>query len=454
MSEKIHKDDMLECTVDALAFGGRGVARADGLVYFIDGALPGQRVKAKVTSVKKRFAEAEVVSLVESGPDDVAPFCPHYGKCGGCDVQDLSYPAQLEWKRRFVVDSLSRIGGAEAPQVAQTVPSPQEQYYRNKMEFAFVGGGSERNLSLGLHKRGSTDSIVNVEHCALQSPFAMDVVAAARDFCRESAVPAYNPVTRKGLWRFLVVREARGTGQCMVHCITAPGAGGGVVRALGAMLMERFPQLTTFVHSTRKATSAIAFGEEQAAVLGPGYIEETVLGLTYRISPDSFFQTNTAAAEVLYATARDFAGLTGGETVWDLYCGSGGISLVMAQQAGRVVGFENVASAVEDASANAERNGVQNCEFVAGDVRGRISRRKERPDVVVTDPPRKGMHKDVVQGILDAAPQRIVYVSCNPTTLARDIGILSERYALRQVCPVDLFPHSAHVECVALLELK
>lgn len=454
MSEKIESGQRLELAVDALAFGGRGVARAEGLVFFIDGALPGQRVEAKVTAVKKRFAEAEVVKVLEKGPHDIDAFCPHYGKCGGCDIQNMDYAAQLEWKRRFVLDSLSRIGGAAEPNILKTAGSPEKRYYRNKMEFAFTGGGNGSALSLGLHKRGSDESIVNVEHCALQSQFAMDVVTSARDFCRTSGVPAYNPRTRRGVWRFLIIREGKGTMQSMVHLITAPGSGASIARALGAHLTETFPALTTFVHSTRKAPSAIAFGEKVVAKTGPGYIEDVVLGQKYRISPDSFFQTNTFAAEVLYAKARDYAALTGSETVWDLYCGSGGLSLVMAPQAAKVVGIESVKSAVEDANVNASLNGIENCEFVAGDVRNLISDRKESPDVVITDPPRKGMHKDVVAAIIEAAPKRIVYVSCNPTTLARDVALLSEKYSLVETSPVDLFPHSAHVECVALLELK
>ncbi|UIJ37203.1 23S rRNA (uracil(1939)-C(5))-methyltransferase RlmD [Desulfobaculum bizertense] len=453
MSENFHKGDLVELTVHGLAFGGRGVARTEGFVFFVEGALPGQRVEAKITRLKKRFGEAEATKCLEQGPHDIVAFCPHFGKCGGCSFQNLDYAEQLKWKRQFVVDSLSRLGGEEEPRVLETQASPETQEFRNKMEFAFTGGGSGSPLRLGLHKRGSDTSIVNVEHCGLQSKFAMEAVKATREFCAESGIPSYSPITGEGLWRFLVVREGKNTGQTMLHLITAPGPGQAVARALGGFLQERFPELTSFVHSSRKAKSALAFGERTQVALGEPEIEETVLGLNYRISPNSFFQTNTHAAELLYAKARDYAQLTGTETVWDLYCGSGGLSLVMAQKAKSVVGMEEVDSAVKDARINAEKNGLSNCRFLAGDVRKLLAEGTKKPDVVITDPPRRGMHADVVKAIMNAEPKKIVYVSCNPTTLSRDIQILSEKYALVEAQPVDLFPHSAHVECVALLEL-
>lgn len=452
MSEFFHKGQSLELEVERMAFGGRGVARHEGFVVFVEGALPGQKVRATVTKAAKRFAEAEAAEVLTETPHWTQPFCLHFGKCGGCQFQNLDYTEQLKWKTEHVRDQLSRLARIEDPQVLPAVASPGRAGFRNKMEFAFSAGGTDAPaLNLGLHRRAS-ERIVNIEECPIAPPLFADIVRHAREFCRRTAIPSYDPRTRRGLWRFLVLREAPSTMQAMVQIITAPNHDGGAVRSLADDLMSRFPALTTAVHSTRKAKSSIAQGERQIFKLGPGYIEEVLGGIKHRISADTFFQTNTPAAELLYETAVEAAGLTGKEHVLDLYCGSGGLGLAMAGKAASVTGVESVAVAVEDAKANAQANNFGNCEFIADDVLQTVKTLEKKPDVVVTDPPRSGMHPEAVNALLELAPERIVYVSCNPATLARDVKELGKGYALKEARPFDLFPHSGHVECVVLLE--
>lgn len=449
MSEIFHKGGEVTLAIDKLAFGGKGLARKDGFVFFVEGGLPGQTVLARIDKPGKRFAEASVVKVLEETEHAVQPFCKHFGKCGGCQFQNLDYAQQLRWKTEFVRDALVRIGGQETPTVQPCVASPSTTGFRNKMEFAFAGAGER--IDLGLHRRASS-RIVNIEHCGLQSDTCSAIVREARDFCRSLPLPAYEPRTGKGLWRFLVVRQAGNTGEIMVQLITAPNPDGGAVRSLGAHLQELFPAITVFAHSTRKTRSAVAQGERLVYATDPGYIVDRLNGIDYRVSPHSFFQTNTGGAELLYGAATEMAGLTGEETVLDLYCGTGGLALAMAGSARHVVGVETIKEAVRDGRSNAEANGVDNCEFHAGDVAALLKDMQGGADVVVTDPPRAGMKAEAVAGIMRLTPDRIVYVSCNPTTLARDIKLMAEEYELVDVRPVDLFPHVGHVECVALLQ--
>lgn len=449
--------------VHALAHGGRAVCRAEGFVIFVDRGLPGQTVRARIDTVKKRFAEATALEVVTPSGREVAPPCPHFGECGGCLWQDMAYQEQLDWKRTFVADSLKRLAGAGDVAVAATLPSPRTLGCRNKMEFAF---GGEAVLDLGLRRRGS-HGVVNVR-CPLMSGRVADMVDAVRAACRASGLPAWSPATRSGCWRHLVVRASLRTGDLMLLCITAPGAAhAAAARAVGEAVCAAAGEAVTFVHAERGHPAQLAFGERTVWTLGSGLVRERLDDLTYAISPNAFFQTNTDAAEVLYQVVRDATGLaapaapgapvapgTACPEVWDLYCGSGGITLFLARHlppGGRIVGMESNAVAVADAQANADANGLA-CAFRTGDVRRLVQREPTRPDVVVTDPPRAGMHPDVTAALRAAGPRRIVYVSCDPATQARDLAALLPAYAIRRVQPVDLFPHNPHVESVVLLE--
>ena len=458
----------VELTIDKLIFGGQALARVQGLVVLMDHGLPGQRVRVRITRQRARYAAARVVEVLSPSPAQVAPCCPHFGLCGGCQWQDLAYAEQVRWKRLHVQEALRLYPGLADDTVRPPVASPSVRYYRNKMEFSFAPGKprlqappdrgrASGDLAVGLYQAGSSEEIFNVEDCYLQSPLAPALVAEVRRWCRQSGLAAYNPRTRRGCWRFLVLRDGKRTGQILVHLITAPRIDPAAVAALSNHLQARFPAITTLVHSRSDAKAPVAEGEHPRTLWGPGCIEEELCGLRFRLSPQSFFQINVEAAELLYHTLRRLGEFTGRETVWDLYCGAGSIALTLAGAVDRVVGFELAPEAVNDAYANARRNGIDNCRFVAGDLKTRLQeaietpRHYPRPEVVVTDPPRAGMHPQVLAALLALAPARLLYVSCNPATLARDLGVLQPGYHLAAVYPFDFFPHTAHIECLAVL---
>lgn len=449
LSPGIEKNSLVECEITALALGGRGVARVGGMVLFVERGLPGQRVLARVDRVKKRFAEARTEEILTPSPAQVEPFCPHFGVCGGCLFQDLDYAEQLRWKARQVADSLARIGGVADAEMRPILASPQTRAYRNKMEYAFQGQGQD--LALGLKERGG-HRVVDVTACGLQVPEAMALLAAAREFCRNSKVPAWDGRGR-GFWRHLVVRTA--AQGILAHCITAHEPRHfKAAQALGHALKAAVPGLVGFAHSTTAQRTALAAGEQGILALGQDHLLENLGGLTLKVSANAFFQTNTQAAELLCAEVRDLAGLTGAEVVYDLYCGVGGLALTLAPKAARVYGLEVSEEAVADAQENARRNGLDHCEFLAGRVGPKLVRDLPRPQVVVCDPPRAGLDDAALALLQDMTPERIVAVSCDPATLARDVARLNPLYALAAVRPVDLFPHTAHVETVALLRRR
>jgi 23S rRNA (uracil1939-C5)-methyltransferase len=464
----------VDLVIEKLAFGGKALGRVDGCVVFVDHAVPGQRVRVRITRKKSRFAEARVVQLLAQSPEYVPPFCPHFGVCGGCQWQDLAYEEQLRWKRTHVQECLQHLAGLTPGDILPAVASPHQQYYRNKMEFTFAPrpwlpsgdlvaephshGGA---IALGLHVGDSGDRIFNLEHCFLQSPLATAIVPEVRRWCGKSGLAAYNPRTQRGFWRFLVLREGKRTAQTLVHLITTDQGDPAAVEALAAHLVARFPAITTLVHSRRQTKAQVASGESSRTLRGPGYIEEHLGDLRLRVSANSFFQTNTAAAEGLYNAVSRLGEFTGAETVWDLYCGAGSIALHLAGKVRRVMGFELVAEAVNDAYINSRLNGLENCQFLAGDLKERIQealragpRHQPHPDVIVTDPPRAGLHPQVVQALRELSPRRLIYVSCNPATLARDLALLQDRYDIQAVQSFDLFPHTAHIECVARLDRR
>ena len=464
----LSKGAEVDLSIEKLAFGGKALGRVDGFVVFVDHAVPGQRVRVRITRKKSRFAEAEVVQLLAQSPAYAPPFCPHFGLCGGCQWQDLAYEEQLHWKKLHVQECLQHLAGLTPGDILPPVASPDQQYYRNKMEFAFAprawllfpgDRGDGGAVALGLHVGAAFDRIFNLEHCFLQSPQSTAIVAEVRRWCGQSGLAAYNTHTHRGFWRFLVVREGKRTAQTLVHIITTDQGDPAAVEALAAHLAARFPVITSLVHSRRQTKAQVATGESSRTLWGPGYIEERLGDLCLRISANSFLQTNTAAAEGLYNAVSRLGEFTGGETVWDLYCGAGSIALHLAPHVRRVVGFELVAAAVNDAYTNSRLNGLENCQFLSGDLKARLGETlrdggQPHPDVVVTDPPRAGMHPKVIEALREIAPRRIIYVSCNPATLARDLALLQDRYDILTIQPFDLFPHTAHIECVARLDRR
>jgi 23S rRNA (uracil1939-C5)-methyltransferase len=441
--ERPSRGEELELRVDRLAYGGAGVARANGYVVFVRGAVPGDRVRARVTKAKRSFAEADSVELIEPSPERVRPVGSH----PGAPWQVLPYERQLREKEEQVRDALARLGGFEHPPVEPMVPAVEPLHYRNKLEYSF-GESEDGTLALGFHRPGRFDLIEDVTEDILAPQRVDGVREAVKRWCREEGLDSYDRRSGTGLLRNLVVREGRRTGDLQARIVTSPGAFRSEELA-GAVPAASFLWTRTAAQSetTREGETEVVSGRE--------WIEEELLGLRFRISPDAFFQTNTEMAERLYRTACELAGLTGREAVLDLYCGIGTIALAMALDARSVHGVELVERAVADAIENARLNGIDNASFFAGDVRTAMRpllERSGRPDVVVVDPPRAGLSQKVVRRVLEAEAGRIVYVSCNPTTLAPNARQMSDAgYELATVRPVDMFPQTPHIECVALL---
>ncbi len=434
----------LELTVDTLAHGGNGVARLDGYVVFVAGALPGDRVRAVVGKSKRAYAEARTVEILEPSPERIAPVADH----PGAPWQVLSYARQLEVKAEQVGDALRRIGRLEGFDQDPIVPAVEQWRYRNKLEYSF-GTGPDGALVCGFHAPGRFDEIVALEDCLLASERGNAMREQVLAWCRDQGLRAWDRRDGSGLLRNLVVREGRRTGEMQVRLVTSPGAIDTEGLAAGVDCEALFWTQAAGVGETTQ-------GGETMRLSGSKRLREQLGELEFLISPEAFFQTNTEMAEVLYGAAVELAELRGHERVFDLYCGIGTIGLALASRAREVIGVELVERAVADAIDNARRNELTNASFFAGDIRLAMRELVEqagKPDVCVIDPPRAGLSQKVVRRIIEAAPKRIVYVSCNPTTLAPNAAQLVEAgYALRRVRPVDMFPQTPHIECVALLE--
>jgi 23S rRNA (uracil1939-C5)-methyltransferase len=439
------RGSLLDLTVDRLAYGGNGVARReDGYVVFVAGGVPGDRVRARVGKAKKAYAEARVVEILEPSPERIEPVADH----PGAPWQVLPYERQLEVKSEQVADALTRIGRLEGFDLEPIVPAVERWRYRNKLEYSF-GTGPDSELVCGFHAPGRFDEIVPMTDCLLGSERSNAAREQVLAVCREHGLTAWDRRTQQGLLRNLVVRDGRRTGQLQVRLVTSPGRIP-VDELIDAVDAEGV--LWTQTAGLGESTQ----GGETTLLAGSPQLYEQLGDLRLLISPEAFFQTNTEMAEVLYGAAVEFAGLRGSERVFDLYCGIGTIALSLAARAREVVGVEIVEEAVADAIENARLNEVVNASFFAGDIRlamRELLERAGRPDVAVIDPPRAGLSQKVVRRVIEAAPKRIVYVSCNPTTLAPNAAQLVEAgWTLRRVRPVDMFPQTPHIECVALLE--
>jgi 23S rRNA (uracil1939-C5)-methyltransferase len=442
-------DQELELRIDSLAYGGNGVARLNGFVVFVRRGLPGDTVRARVTKVKRSHAEAIAVEVLEPGADRVEAPCVHYPACGGCRFQDLAYERQLEAKAGQVADALARIGGFAGLELEPAVPAESIFHYRNKLEYSFTE--TPDGVGLGLHRAGRWDEVLDIEKCWLTTDVGNAIRNAVRDWARAEGLTVYDQATHEGYLRHLVVREGRNTGQALVVLVTAPGRLDGEERLVEAL--QRFPEVRSIYHAVNDRPAEVT-NVPGKLLWGEDAIEEEILGLRFRVRPNAFLQTNTAMAEVLYALALEYAGLTGEETVFDLYCGTGTIALSMAREALTVWGIEVSEESVACAIENAELNGITNTAFFAGEVGDSIEELHERagkPDVVVVDPPRAGLAAKALRRIARLEPARIVYVSCNPTTLAGNAKELvgEHGYRLERARPVDMFPHTPHIETVA-----
>jgi 23S rRNA (uracil1939-C5)-methyltransferase len=449
----IRPGEEVELRIDSLAYGGNGVARLDGFVVFVRGGLPGDLVRARATKVKRGFAEATRTALVEPGPDRVPAPCRHFGVCGGCRFQDYAYDKQLASKEAQVRDAFERLGRFPEPPLDPIVPAVQEFGYRNKLEYSFSSG--EDGLVLGFHRAGRWDEVIDVEECLLTTDVGNAIREAVKRWAREEGLEPYDQETGTGYLRHLVVREGRNTGQVLVVLVTAPGE-----RFDADFLVETLtaiPEVRS-IHWAVNDRPAEVTNLPTRLLWGEESIEEELCGLRFRIRPNAFLQTNTAMAEVLYGLARESAGLTGSETVYDLYCGTGTIGLSLAASATSVWGVEISEESVACAIENAALNGIENARFFAGNVGQSLEELAEKagpPDVVVVDPPRAGLAGKALRRTGALRAPRVVYVSCNPTTLASDLAVLRDDYGyvLERCTPVDMFPHTPHIESVSRLVL-
>src|SRR5881296_1217947 len=450
---KPKRGDVLDLTIDDLAFGGEGVGRVQGYVLFVRGAVPGDRVRAKVVEARSRFGRAVIESLETPSPDRVEAPCAYFGRCGGCRLQHVSYTAQLAFKEKQVRDCLERIGGLGAFELRPILAAPDAYGYRNKMEFTVVrsGGG---HPAIGLHQADRYDVVLDIERCLLQSETMNVLLDEFRAQARARGLSVYDQDSGEGLLRFATVREGRRTAEAMVNIVAATPD----VEALTPVaegLRTRVPSVASVVLNVNAKKAAVAVGTEEHLLLGRDHIRESLGGLTFQVSANSFFQTNTVQAERLFAVVEAACELDGHETVMDLYSGTGAISLLLARRSRWVYGVEVSAAAIADAVRNARANGIENCTFLPGEVRHvlpTLMRDGVRPDVVVADPPRAGFHPKALHALATLAPARLVYVSCNPSTLARDVGdLVRQGYQLEWVEPVDMFPQTPHIEAVARL---
>ena len=445
----VTRGEEIELRVDRLAYGGRGVARHGELVVFVARGLPGDRVRARVTKFKRRYAEAQAIELLEPGPGRVQPRCAHFGECGGCAWQDLEYAEQLRHKGGQVADALRRIGGFDDVEPEPMIPAEGLYGYRNKVEYSWSAGPDGPRL--GYHRLGRWDRLITVDHCHIASDASNDVRRAFERWASEAGLPAYDQRGGDGYLRHLVVREGGGTGELLAMLVTAPGE----VPQPGR-LAELVPAAVVgVVHAVNAGVAEVSAGLDQTLLFGRDRFTERIGGLEFGVSAGAFMQTNTAMAERLYALAIELAGLRPGDVVWDLYCGAGAIGLLAARHAGAVYGIEISQESIAGARANAARNGIANAEFVVGDVAKSVRpllERVPRPDVVFVDPPRSGLTPKAVRRVLELAPERLIYVSCNPTTFEPNARQLVDGgYTLDTVRPLDMFPHTPHIECVARL---
>ena len=468
MSRK--KTDLLleNVTIEAVAAEGKALTHVDGMVVFVDFAVPGDVVDIKVYKKKKNYMEGFIQRMVKPSEQRLEPFCEHFGVCGGCRWQPLPYSMQLEAKRQQVEDQLVRIGHLDVPEIRPTLPSLRTQYYRNKLEFSasskrwLLKGEDPDSISeqdrmgLGFHVGKFFDKVLDIRQCYLQPEPSNSIRLFIKQFCVENGYEFYNIRENQGYFRNVFIRTTeKGSVMLIVSFAYEDEARRkALLDAVGA----RFPQISSLWYVINEKLNDSIGDQSPVLYKGEDAIYEEMEGLRFKIGPKSFYQTNSLQAYRLYSVAREFAALTGQEVVYDLYTGTGTIAQFVSRQAAKVVGIEYVPEAIEDAWSNACANGIGNCTFFAGDMKDVLNEkfiaRNGKPDVIILDPPRAGIHPDVAQVILKAAPQRMVYVSCNPASQARDLAILCRDYVITAVQPVDMFPHTMHVENVVALQRK
>ena len=475
---RLRKGDALELAITKYAFEGKGIAKIikDGTeseepnyVVFAHGAYPGDTVKIRLTKIKKSYAEGKVTHILKPSELRIEKRCKYFGVCGGCKQQDLAYEHQLHYKHEQVYDLFTRLGGYKDITVEEIIPSKNIFFYRNKMEFSFaakrwlteaeIGSGEDidRNFALGLHIPNLFDKVLDINECFLQSEISTRILNFTRDFFKSRNVSIYENRPHEGYLRNLVIKQASNTPDLMVNLVTFT-EDDELMKEYTGELVKNFPEVTTVINNINARKALVAVGDYEKVYYGSGYIYDYIGKYKFRISANSFFQTNTVQADNLYGTALEFAQLNKDDVVYDLYSGAGTISIYVSEKCKNVYAFETVDSSIADASVNDKLNNIDNVEFVQADLYKSFlpaveERNIPKPDVVILDPPRSGMHKNTVDDVIALKPKRIVYVSCNPATQVRDVKFFTEAgYSLKRIKPVDMFPHTYHIENVVLLE--
>ncbi|MCI0474300.1 MAG: 23S rRNA (uracil(1939)-C(5))-methyltransferase RlmD [Ignavibacteria bacterium] len=466
----IKKNEELELTITGLNSEGQGIARTeDGFVIFCPNTLPGDTVNAVIKKKKSSYAEARLVSLIEPSPFRIEPKCRHFGLCGGCKVQNYSYDKQIEFKTETVKNALLKIGGFSGLEVPSSVKSAEEYYYRNKMEFSFSDekwltdedmDKEREKFALGLHVPKFHTKILDIEECFLQSKISADIVNFSREYFKSRNISIYSTKKHEGYLRFLVIRQGKNTTDLMINLITYD-FDEDLINNYSENLKKNFPQVTTFINSFTQRKAQVAFAEEVKIIFGNGFITEKLYNgrrdFVFKISPNSFFQTNTHQGEKLYSIAAEFGDFNQGDTVLDLYCGTGSISIFISDIVKEVLGVELIGESIESAEENAQLNGISNVKFITSDIKDFLNdfEQTAKFNKVIVDPPRSGLHPDICKILGRTEFEKIVYISCNPSTQARDLAMITEsgKYEIGRIQPVDMFPQTYHTENVVELKL-
>ncbi len=467
MSRKMKNKVVENLLIEKIATEGKCLGYHEGKVIFVQNVCPGDIVDVRISKGRSSFMEGEPIRFHQFSPDRVQPFCQHFGVCGGCKWQHIDYSLQKNYKQQQVIDQFTRIGKVELPEIMPIIGSENTRYYRNKLDYTFSNNRwltkeeiqsdqqFERN-AVGFHIPKMFDKIVDIEHCHLQGGISNEVRNELRTFALTNGLTFYDIRNQHGLLRNLIIRTTS-TEESMVIVQFGEDNPDGIAAVMN-FLNTKFPQITSLLYIINLKKNETFHDQDIITYAGKDYIEEKMDNLTFRVGPKSFYQTNSHQAYELYKVTRDFAGLKGNEVVYDLYTGTGTIANFVAHQAQQVIGIEYVEAAIEDAKLNSNVNGIHNTLFYAGDMKDILNdefiSQHQAPDVIITDPPRAGMHEDVVQMLLRLESPKIVYVSCNPATQARDVNMLSEKYKVEKIQPVDMFPQTYHVENVVLLTLK
>ncbi|TNE73349.1 23S rRNA (uracil(1939)-C(5))-methyltransferase RlmD [bacterium] len=466
----LKKGQQIELTVEKAAFEGKGLGKANGFSVFVPNTAPGDVVKAQIIKKKSNYAEARLLEIVKPGEIRIKPKCSHAVECGGCSWQHLPYEKQVEFKRQHVEDHIRRIGGFPDVPVHQAIGSASAFGYRNKMEFTF---GDRRWLTQeeinseefiqaegfvgGMHAPGRFDRILHLNECHLMHPYAFEMLDFTRKFAAEFGLEPWNPVHHTGFLRNLMIRNSHYFPDLMVNVVTF-GENDAFMKPYVEALLKQFPMITTITQNVNDTKSPTSVGRYENVLFGPGFIRDKIGEFQFNIHPNAFFQTNTRQAEQLYEVARDFADIQQNDVVYDLYCGVGTLTLFMSGKASKVVGIELNPVSIKNAEQNMKDNNVEHVSFELGDMKdtfnAEILAKHGNPNVIIIDPPRAGMHPDVVQELLNLKCPKIVYVSCNSSTLARDLALMKDVYEVLEVQPVDMFPQTYHIESVANLRLK